>query len=373
MNVPKVKRAWRGRCLAWLPALALSAALAACGGADKPPLAHGSPGWSTDDAASTLASGEVPPQSAQAAAGEAQAAFAAASVLTPTVAIAVATTASVPVAARAERPMPRSLANGLVSYYPFDAASLLDALGASTLAPLPPAGPAPVLTQDNFAAPWQGGALSTGPDGAGRRLAYRLSVNPDLMDGDGFTLGTWLRAECGGNSLHPAALLVNKRMDAPTVPGLAIGLDAKCGLHFNLGSGEGSSDIDGLQLPPGQWTYLAVTLDRSGRSVSAHVLGPAAGEKKSMARPTDFFDRKKPGRLGAFVLNEDATGNHGARHLPSPQSSVHFNDLAVWSRSLSLEELQSLHDSARPMSVLLDDSSAGKTRQFSITPPIGPR
>jgi len=94
-----------------------------------------------------------------------------------------------------------------------------------------------------------------------------------------------------------------------------------------------------LPVPTGQWVHLAATISRKTGKSRAYLNGKPAGSR-SVAPGTVL----RPGscRLGNWLLREDWP------HVPVRALRGRIDELAIWDRALSADEIQQLADRGKP-------------------------
>jgi hypothetical protein len=255
-----------------------------------------------------------------------------------------------------------TLRDGLVAYFPLDALPPLDARGASTLAPLAAdADGGTLVDDDSFKAPYKAKALRVDSrvKNAGGMAGHRLRQTGSDVTTDpavsAFTIGFWLRTDptCSQGVSNAGNILSNKNYDTGANAGLEISVWANCEVRFNAGTGSARVDANGFSLSAGQWAYLALVIDKAGLRMDSYLLDPVRGvQSRSVALTAAYLD--KLGGLGnGLSLNEDGTGLYYQRYDgASPRGAMDFDDLAIWNRALSSDEITSMFQAARPLSSL---------------------
>ncbi len=260
----------------------------------------------------------------------------------------------------APMPLASTLTNGLQSYFSFDGGTRGDAKGLSTLRPWDAnAEGGKSLAQDNFLGKWTGQAwrVDTSVVGANGVAGYRLRQNAgDITDNLQFTVGFWLRSNgmCARNLSNGVPVLSNKNWNSGGNPGITIGLWNGCEIRFNLG-GSGRIDNSGYALTDEQWAYVALVVDRVANTFTSYVFDPVKGEQIKRATFSTALGNFAPGLGNGFSLAEDGTGAYitNENSAGSPRGQLDFNELALWNRVLSAEELTSVYRAGRPLSTLL--------------------
>lgn len=244
-------------------------------------------------------------------------------------------------------PLAPTLRDALALYYSFDAWPPADLRRASTLGPWSAASDGGSAGADNFA----GQSLRVDS----RIDSYKLThTGPDLAQQPQFTLGFWFRSDCTQGNGSGEPVIANKNYTSGANAGIAIGLFGACELRFNLGSGGRRDDINGLKFSANQWVYVALSIDARARLFSAYVLDPVLGAQKVENRAIANTDVTKLAGLGTgtWGINDDATHNYYGNNPDALRGVMELNDLAMWTRRLSLAELTSINASRQPLSSL---------------------
>ncbi|MET3514662.1 hypothetical protein ABIC63_002441 [Pseudacidovorax sp. 1753] len=253
-----------------------------------------------------------------------------------------------------------TLVQGLAAYYPLNALPTIDAIGASTMAPwASDAAAGSLVSDDPFVAPYKGKALrvdSTIRNASGMS-GYRLLQGTDVATDSSvtaYTLGFWLRtdASCSQGVSNGGTVIGNKNYTTGANAGLAIGLFGGCEIRFNVGAGGSRADSNGYKLSAGQWAYVAVVIDKANLRMTGYVLDPALGTQTGSATLTSTLVAQLGGLKNGIGLNEDGTGLYYQRETSSPRGAMDFDDVAIWRRALTADEIASMFKAAQPLSTL---------------------
>lgn len=228
------------------------------------------------------------------------------------------------------------LLNGLNLFYSFDSGPI-DRFGASTLAPFKD-GQTGTDIDDAFGS--HALAIDTTLSGYALRPVVSAASLP------AFTIAFWYRSDATASDMP---ILANKDYGSGANAGLAI---AQFGseLRFNLGSGGKRDDINGMTFSKNQWVLVAMSVDTQARKFSAFIFDPAFGLRKREGQSIVNTDVTKLSPRAVFGLNEDALGTYTSRYGKS--GVMHFNDLAMWSRVLTQDELNQIYASGKSLSTL---------------------
>ncbi|QSI29087.1 hypothetical protein GNX71_05655 [Variovorax sp. RKNM96] len=251
---------------------------------------------------------------------------------------------------------------GLLNLYPLDTLPPVDVNATSTLAPwAPDADGGSLIADDNFQPPYRAQALRVDSrvKNASGMAGYRLLQTRDVTADpkvSAFTIGFWLRtdATCSQGVSNGASVIANKNYDTGNNAGIAIGLFSKCEIRFNTGTGSGRGEISGRHfLSAGQWTYVAMVVDKAGRNMSGYVFDPVKGTQTGSVALSNALVAALGGLGKGISLNEDGTGLYYQRWSnDSPRGAMDFNDFAIWNRALTAEELTTIFTSGQPLSAL---------------------
>ncbi|WP_428979476.1 LamG-like jellyroll fold domain-containing protein [Cupriavidus oxalaticus] len=239
-----------------------------------------------------------------------------------------------------------TLRDGLATYFSMDSKPFADSKGGATLGPWVAGTDGGSLADDNFT----GKSLRVDSNVD----AYKLVHNgADIALSPQFTIGFWFRTDCTQGNGTGAPVLANKNYFSGSNPGIAIGLFGSCELRFNLGSGGKRDDINGMKVSANQWAYLALSVDAVARRFSAYVIDPVLGLQKTENKAIANTDVTRLAGLGTgWGVNDDATHNYVGNNPGALKGVMGFNDLAMWTRVLTLDELKTITGARQPLSTL---------------------
>lgn len=247
----------------------------------------------------------------------------------------------------APTPLATTLTNGLATYYSFDPLPPTDRKNGSTLGPW-------VAGTDGGSAvadPFGGTALAVDS----RIDAYKLTqTGADIAQSPQFTIGFWFKSDCTQGNGTGEPILSNKDYYTGSNPGIAIGLWGGCEVRFNLGSGGKRDDIQGMKFSANQWAYIALSVDAQAKLFSAYIIDPVLGVQKVEDKAIANTDVTKLNGLATKVwgVNDDATHNYVPNNPGSLKGVMAYDDLAMWTRRLTLDELKTINGSHQPLSSL---------------------
>jgi hypothetical protein len=244
-------------------------------------------------------------------------------------------------------PLAASLRNDLAAYYSFDTLPATDARTGTSIGPWAPGADGGSLIADGFRS--RALAVDSNID------SYRLALNgDDIALRPQFTIGFWFKTDCTQGNGTGAPVLSNKNYTSGANAGIAIGLFGSCELRFNIGSGGKRDDINGLRVSAGQWAYVALAVDAANKRFSAYVIDPVRGVQKVENKAIANTDVTRLNGLATKVwgVNDDATHNYVGNNPGALKGVMAFNDLAMWQRLVTLQELQTIDASHQPLSSL---------------------
>lgn len=199
--------------------------------------------------------------------------------------------------------------------------------------------------------PWVNGITSNfGDDGLGGQAlisdstysGYRID-DTVIAASQQFSIGFWFRS---GGQQNDTPMLANKDYGSGRNPGIAI---AQWGnsIRFNLGDGNLRADLETLTYSPNQWIYVVLSVDKASRSAQAYVADSLKGMQDGSLTFANLNVSRLVG-LGRFGMNEDALGTYFSRGNGN-RGKMEFNDLAIWNRLLTKEEVAGLFSSGKSL------------------------
>lgn len=239
-------------------------------------------------------------------------------------------------AAPAEMPC-RALSDGLSAYLPFDR-KVLTNLVAGGAAPIA-SGSAEVAGNSGFV----GGALRI-MSGTNMVSFVRLAGSEHLSfeNGGDFAIAAWVRMDAAQKG--DPVIVANKDWSDGRNPGILVTAAKtishrvkKPGVCFNAGrKGRGRFDLGPFDVECGKWTFYAVTRDKYG-SVRFYQ-GGSDGRLYWLSENAKEFEVVTG---SPFCIGQDATGGyvHGFNGF--------VDDFALWTRTLSHEDVRRIYESGR--------------------------
>ncbi|WP_144634394.1 LamG-like jellyroll fold domain-containing protein [Bordetella genomosp. 13] len=171
-----------------------------------------------------------------------------------------------------------------------------------------------------------------------------------LATPNAFTIGFWFRSD-GMSDDKP--VLTNKDYNTGANAGITIAQwnttrpnydPTHAEFRFNLGDGSRRVDINGLSYTANQPVYVALSIDKAARTMTAYVYDLQKGFATRSASTGSVDLSRIEGVIGAHLgMNEDALGNYNKlRSYDKRAYTMDFDDLAFWNRALTETEVRSL-------------------------------
>ncbi|MBQ7189608.1 MAG: alkaline phosphatase family protein [Kiritimatiellae bacterium] len=237
----------------------------------------------------------------------------------------------------------RKLNDSLVAYFPFEGKDLVNAIADG---PKPVAtGTAAIVSKGDFI----GGALRIAP-GTNGISSVRLEGSDRLAfeNGGDFAMAMWVRMDAAPKG--DPVIVGNKDWKSGNNIGILITAAKQInnvknpGVSFNAGLvNQGRIDLGPYDTTLGKWTFYAVTRDKEGvirfyqGGQDGHLYWISENAAKIVV-PTNL----------PFVLGQDGTGQYKSAF------NGFLDDFALWTRTLSHEEMRRIYESGR-MGIPLQD------------------
>lgn len=176
--------------------------------------------------------------------------------------------------------------------------------------------------------------------------AFKLDYPAGKLDAvQAFTIGFWYQSDGAAND---RSIVGNKDYNSGGNPGITIAQWSGPVLYFNLAGGGRRVDINGVKFTPNKPVYIAMTIDKTARTMTASVYDSELGFS-SRTISTGAVDLGQiAGVYGPHLgLNEDGRGTYS-----NGPYTMYFDDLAFWSRALTEDEVKSLAMSGKSVSEL---------------------
>ena len=256
----------------------------------------------------------------------------------------------------------------LVHFYSLDdvsVASLTDAMNASTLRALQAtADGGSLMSEETFLAnPGNALRINSTLRGPGNQGGYRFTSSKDVTTDPtvrAFSIGFWLRVDdtCTPATSAPAyanaaSVIANKDYATGNNKGIAIGVFQSCELKFNTGDGSSRSELAGFTITPNRWAYVLMSIDKDSAQLNGYLFDPLRGFQTSSTALSASKLTSLGGLGNGFGLNEDGTGTFNYRFKGKSRDRMDFNELAIWKRALSAEEVRVLYMSGQSLRSLL--------------------
>ena len=230
----------------------------------------------------------------------------------------------------------RALKDALAVYIPFEGKGIAN-LAADTVSPVA-SGSASIAEKGGFV----GGALRVSPCTNGVSFV-RLdgSEHLEFENGGDFAIALWVRMDAAQKG--DPVIVANKDWNNGSNPGVLVAAakgikGAKNhGVCFNAGlKGGGRLDLGPFDVERGKWTFYAVTRDRHG-SVRFY----QGGQDGWLYWLSENAKEINAATGSPFCIGQDATGDY-------PCGFDGFvDDFALWSRTLSHEDVRRIFESGR--------------------------
>ncbi|MNK19771.1 Type I phosphodiesterase / nucleotide pyrophosphatase [compost metagenome] len=238
-----------------------------------------------------------------------------------------------------------SLRTGLTMFFPFDGNVTDVAAGGGAITPYDGT-QAPA-----YADPGVYGKSFRNERGSAALGAFKLDYPAGLLDSvQAFTIGFWYQSDGTAND---RSILGNKDYNSGANPGITIAQWAGPELRFNLAGGS-RVDIEGVKFTPNKPVYIAMTVDKTAKSMVAYRYDSELGFTRLFKGTATVNLAQIAGLFGPHIgLNEDGKGTYGicCAGTKGPYTMI-FDDLAFWSRALTEDEVKSLAMSGRSVSEL---------------------
>lgn len=243
-------------------------------------------------------------------------------------------------------PLLASLRTGLTMLFPFEGNVTDVAAGGGAITPY-----------DGVQAPAYAnagifGKMFQNERGAAALGAFKLDYPAGLLDSlQVFTIGFWYQSDGTAND---RSILGNKDYNSGGNPGITIAQWAGPELRFNLAGGGSRVDINGVKFTPNKPVYIAMTIDKAAKTMTAYVYDKDIGYSRRSVGTGAVNLAQVAGVFGPHIgLNEDGRGTYGicCAGTKGPYT-MNFDDLAFWSRALTDDEVKSLAMSGKSVSEL---------------------
>ncbi|WP_313463546.1 LamG-like jellyroll fold domain-containing protein, partial [Achromobacter sp.] len=243
-------------------------------------------------------------------------------------------------------PLLASLRTGLTMLFPFEGNVTDVAAGGGAITPYDGV-QAPAYANTGIF-----GKMFQNERGAAALGAFKLDYPAGLLDSlQVFTIGFWYQSDGTAND---RSILGNKDYNSGGNPGITIAQWAGPELRFNLAGGGSRVDINGVKFTPNKPVYIAMTIDKAAKTMTAYVYDKDIGYSRRSVGTGTVNLAQVAGVFGPHIgLNEDGLGTYGicCAGTKGPYT-MNFDDLAFWSRALTDDEVKSLAMSGKSVSEL---------------------
>lgn len=243
-------------------------------------------------------------------------------------------------------PLLASLRTGLTMLFPFEGNVTDVAAGGGMITPYDGVQVPAYATAGIF------GKMFQNERGSAALGAFKLDYPAGLLDTlQAFTIGFWYQSDGTAND---RSILGNKDYYSGGNPGITISQWAGPELRFNLAGGGTRVDINGARFTPNKPVYIAMTIDKTAKTMTAYVYDKDIGYSRRSVGTGLVNLAQVAGLFGPHIgLNEDGLGTYGicCAGTRGPYT-MNFDDLAFWSRALTEDEVKSLAMSGKSVSEL---------------------
>jgi len=243
-------------------------------------------------------------------------------------------------------PLLDSLRSGLTMLFPFEGNVVDVAAGGGAITPFDGA-QAPAYADVGVF-----GKMFKNDRSAAALGGFKLDYPAGLLDASpAFTIGFWYQSDGTAND---RSIVGNKDYNSGGNPGITIAQWAGPVLYFNLAGGGVRVDINGVKFTPNKPVYIAMTVDKTARTMTASVYDSELGYSSRTVGTGSVDLGQVAGVFGPHLgLNEDGRGTYGicCAGTKGPYT-MYFDDLAFWSRALTEDEVKSLALSGKSVSEL---------------------
>ncbi|CAB3631086.1 hypothetical protein LMG3431_01230 [Achromobacter pestifer] len=243
-------------------------------------------------------------------------------------------------------PLLASLRTGLTMLFPFEGNVTDVAAGGGAITPYDGVQVPAYANTGIF------GKMFQNERGSAALGAFKLDYPAGLLDTlQVFTIGFWYQSDGTAND---RSILGNKDYNSGGNPGITIAQWAGPELRFNLAGGGSRVDINGVKFTPNKPVYIAMTIDKTAKTMTAYVYDKDIGYSRRSVGTGSVNLAQVAGVFGPHIgLNEDGRGTYGicCAGTKGPYT-MNFDDLAFWSRALTEDEVKSLSMSGKSVSEL---------------------
>lgn len=243
-------------------------------------------------------------------------------------------------------PLLASLRTGLTMLFPFEGNVTDIAAGGGAITPYDG------VQAPAFADGGVFGKMFKNERGSAALGAFKLDYPAGMLDSvPVFTIGFWYQSDGTAND---RSILGNKDYNSGGNPGITIAQWAGPELRFNVAGGGARADINGIKFTPNKPVYIAMTIDKPAKMMTAYVYDSEIGFLRRNVTTGSVNLAQVAGLFGPHIgLNEDGKGTYGicCAGTKGPYT-MNFDDLAFWSRALTETEVKSLALSGKSVSDL---------------------
>ncbi|MFM0739420.1 hypothetical protein PQQ51_19440 [Paraburkholderia xenovorans] len=238
-----------------------------------------------------------------------------------------------------------TLASGLIHFFSFDN-GLTDAITPSIS--LQQFDPSSTTTESLSADNFSGKALQVASLNSASAALNGMKLADDVSTQAQFSIGFWFNSNDAQND-SPA--IGNKDWNSGLNPGFVIAQESNGTFKFNVGDGAKRADLS-IAFTKNAWVYVAMTFDTTALTATAYVDDPTFGLQSGTLSLAGMNVAKIAGIYSTIGLNEDARGNYYSRGN-GVLGTMTYNDLAMWNKVITQQQVLSLFASKRSLASLL--------------------
>ncbi|BCL75931.1 hypothetical protein JHS3_16670 [Jeongeupia sp. HS-3] len=227
-----------------------------------------------------------------------------------------------------------ALLGGLAHYHRFDADGSDDVAGSTATVTGPVTYPA---------AQYGNGIRLDALQAAAAFLPYDVSAASNA-----FTFACWVKMPSNMGT-RMTSIVANKDWATGKNAGFSIGASGDGRFKFNVG--DGTNRADGyLAMPLDIWCYVAICVDKAAKTMRCYASQSATDVRETVVSFSNVTGNVVPS-YGRWALNEDARGDYYSR-TPAERFAIAFDDVAVWTRALGVDEIKAVAASGQPLASL---------------------
>ncbi|MGF6901295.1 cytotoxic necrotizing factor Rho-activating domain-containing protein [Paraburkholderia sp. GAS348] len=240
------------------------------------------------------------------------------------------------------------VASGLIHFFSFDD-GLADAIVPDVS--IRPFDSASKAARTQVADSFRGHAMQVTPQNIDEGALNGMKLADDVSTHAQFSIGFWFKSN---GAPKDSPVLGNKDWAAGVNPGFVISHHRDGVFRFNVADGSQRADLE-ITFTTNRWVYVVMTVDTIARMATAYVYDPVKSLRIAKLDLAGFDVEKIRGVYSTIGFNEDARGDYYSRGQGVP-GTMCYNDVAMWSRVLTKQEVLSLSKPTYSLSVSPLDS-----------------